>query len=199
MPTTIYFVRHAEPNYNNHDDLTRELTNKGLADCQLVTDFLADKTIDACYSSPYLRAYETIQPFADKAGLQIYKLDDLRERRVDSVWIEDFTNFTQRQWADFSYKLSDGESLQEVQDRNLQALQVLLEEHPGQNLVVGSHGTALSTLVNHYQPNFNYQGFNSIKSLMPFVAKFTFDHKNCQSITFYNLFEEGDAHERPIL
>ena len=30
--TTVYFVRHAQPNYENHDDLTRELTEKGLQD-----------------------------------------------------------------------------------------------------------------------------------------------------------------------
>ena len=28
--THIYFIRHAEPNYKNHDDLNRELTEKGL-------------------------------------------------------------------------------------------------------------------------------------------------------------------------
>ena len=28
--TNIYFVRHAQPNYENHDDLTRELTEKGM-------------------------------------------------------------------------------------------------------------------------------------------------------------------------
>ena len=27
--TTVYFVRHAEPNLMNHDDLTRELSAKG--------------------------------------------------------------------------------------------------------------------------------------------------------------------------
>lgn len=34
--TTVYFVRHAEPNYNNHDDELRELTEKGLEDRKLV-------------------------------------------------------------------------------------------------------------------------------------------------------------------
>ncbi len=28
--TILYFIRHAEPNYENHDDFTRELTHKGL-------------------------------------------------------------------------------------------------------------------------------------------------------------------------
>ena len=199
MVTTIYMVRHAEPNYNNHDDLRRELTEKGLTDRLLVTDFLLDKKIDAVYSSPYHRAKDTIKPFADKQVLTIHTIDDLRERKVDSIWIEDFTAFTQKQWSDFSYKLSDGESLQEVQERNLRALTSLIDKHHNQNIAIGSHGTALSTLINYFQPDFTYQGFNSIKHLMPFIAKFTFEEQICQSIIIYNLFKKGDAHETPIL
>ncbi|MDQ0262636.1 2,3-bisphosphoglycerate-dependent phosphoglycerate mutase [Streptococcus dysgalactiae] len=30
MTTLLYFIRHAEPNYDNHDDVTRELTEKGI-------------------------------------------------------------------------------------------------------------------------------------------------------------------------
>ena len=43
--TNVYFVRHAQPNYENHDDLTRELTEKGLQDRKLVTEFLRDKEV----------------------------------------------------------------------------------------------------------------------------------------------------------
>ena len=57
--TTVYFVRHAEPNYNNHDVSLRELSAKGLKDRKLVTAFLADKEIDAALSSPYKRAILT--------------------------------------------------------------------------------------------------------------------------------------------
>lgn len=30
--TTVFFVRHAEPNYKNHNDRLRELSPKGLRD-----------------------------------------------------------------------------------------------------------------------------------------------------------------------
>ena len=36
MITTVYLVRHAEPNFYNHNDMDRELTLKGLQDCQLL-------------------------------------------------------------------------------------------------------------------------------------------------------------------
>lgn len=69
--TAVYFVRHAVPNYNNHDDMTRELTVQGLRDRKLVTDFLLDKNIDVVLSSPYKRAVDTIKEFADVKKLQI--------------------------------------------------------------------------------------------------------------------------------
>ncbi len=50
--TTVYFVRHVEPSYDNHDD-TRELSPKGLQDRKLVAAFLNDKQIDRVFSSPY--------------------------------------------------------------------------------------------------------------------------------------------------
>lgn len=34
--TMLYFVRHAQPNLNNHDDRSRELTAQALNDCQFV-------------------------------------------------------------------------------------------------------------------------------------------------------------------
>ena len=108
--TTVYFVRHAEPNYNNHDDMSRELTNKGLQDRQLVTNFLSDKHIDIVLSSPYIRAIETVAHFAETKKLEIETVEDFRERKVDSEWIADFDTFCKRQWEDFDYKLSDGET-----------------------------------------------------------------------------------------
>lgn len=188
--TTIYFIRHAEPNYSNHDDLTRELTPKGLHDCQLLLPFFENTIIDDFYSSPYKRAIDTIKPLAEQRAKTITLVNNFRERRIDDNWIDDFNDFCQKQWHDKTYKLSDGESLQEVQERQLLSLHQLLTAHEGQTLVIGSHGTALSALVNHYQPRFDFQQFQAIKSLFPFVVRMTFTKLTCQSITLYNIFTE---------
>ena len=42
--TTVYFVRHAQPDLSVHDDLTRPLTEKGLQDRKKVTDYFRDNT-----------------------------------------------------------------------------------------------------------------------------------------------------------
>ena len=127
--TTVYFVRHAEPNFYNHDDRNRELTVKGLADRKLVTNYLDDKGIEGVLSSPYKRAIDTVREFADLYGFPIETIEDFRERKIESGWIEDYTAFCQNQWADFEYKLSDGESLREVQERNIAALKEVIKEY----------------------------------------------------------------------
>lgn len=186
--THIYLVRHAEPNYQNHDDFSRELTQKGLQDRQYLSHYFEKIHIDQIYSSPYKRAVDTIQLLADERKLPIHKVDNFRERKIDSVWIEDFQTFSEKQWADFSYKLADGESLQEVQDRTVKELSILLDKHVGNTLLIGGHGTAISTLLNHYQPTFSYTDFHSVKALFPFVAHLIFDQKKCLSLSIDNIF-----------
>ena len=187
--TKVYFIRHAEPNYNNHDDELRELSAKGLKDRELVTEFLLDKEIDYVLSSPYKRAIDTVKDFADKFNLEIKTVFDLRERKVDNCWIEDFDGFCKNQWKDFNYKLTDGETLKEVQNRNINALNKILKEYDNKNIVIGSHGTALSMIINYYDKSFNYKSFKKIKSLMPWIVCFTFDEDKCLSIEQYNVFD----------
>ena len=80
--TKVYFIRHAEPNYNNRDDMTRELSAKGMVDRELVTQFLSEKNIEIVLSSPYKRAVDTVAHLADSKGLkrsQIFKQAELSE------------------------------------------------------------------------------------------------------------------------
>ncbi|MGL5149748.1 MAG: histidine phosphatase family protein [Clostridium sp.] len=175
MITNIYFVRHAEPDYSVHDDFSRPLTDKGKKDVLKVNSYLDSKNIEVAFSSPYKRAIDTIRSFVDKNKLEIEVIDDFRERKIDSCWIEDFEEFSRKQWDDFNYKLSDGECLNEVQQRNISALEVVLKRFSGKNIVIGTHGTALSTIINYYESNFGYNEFNQIRLCMPWIVKFTFE------------------------
>lgn len=189
--TEVYFIRHAEPNYENHDDRTRELTQKGLKDRVLATQYLMDKDVQLVFSSPFKRAVDTVADFADRAGLPVELIEDFRERRIESVWIEDYSAFARRQWSDFSYKLSDGECLKEVQERNIRALTQLLQNYPDRHIAVGSHGTALSTIINYYDPTFQYDDFERIRTVMPWIVHFSFDGLQCVRIEKVNPFMTG--------
>ena len=180
--TTVYFVRHAEPNYDNHDDVSRELSPKGLQSSKDLVNSFAGIQIDTFYSSPYLRAIDTIKPLADSRGRSIHLIPDFRERKITDYWIEDFTGFTEKQWTDFHYYLPGGESLSMVQERNIRSLEPLLQVHPDQTILIGTHGTALSTIINYYKPDFQLADFHRIKHIFPWIVQFEFQGSTCSTI-----------------
>lgn len=186
--THIYFVRHAQSNNSVQEDAARPLTAKGEQDRELVSQFLDTKNVSRLYSSPFKRSYDTLVPFARRQGLSITTMDYFAERRISDHWIEDFSDYAQRQWADFHYKLPAGESLAEVQQRNMHGLHLLLKNFPGETIAVGTHGTALSTILQFYNPGFDYEDFRRIAKLMPWIVHFTFDGSNCRSWQEHNLF-----------
>lgn len=98
------------------------------------------------------------------------------------MWIEDFVSFSKNQWKDFDYKLDNGESLGETQIRNIKALINILKENQEGNIVVGSHGTALSTVINYFKKDFGYYEFERIKDIMPLIVCFTFEGQEGVSI-----------------
>lgn len=187
----IYFVRHAESDIRVHDEFLRPLTEKGLRDSALITNYLKDKDISYIYSSPYIRAVDTVKELADELNISITSIDHFKERRISS-WIDDFDSFSKRQWNDFDYSLTDGECLKEVQIRNVTALMELVQSHPEANCVIGSHGTALSTIINHFNPHFGFESFSKIKALMPWIVKITFEHQNFIKMESIDIFKNNE-------
>jgi 2,3-bisphosphoglycerate-dependent phosphoglycerate mutase len=195
MVTTVYFIRHADADRNVHDDRSRPLTAKGLTDCCLVTTFLKDKRIDAVLSSPYKRAVDTIKGFADSINKEIEIVEDFREREI-GTWLEDINSFTKRQWADFSYKLDfpNSESLDEVQRRNISALNEVIKQHIGENIVIGIHGNVLAAIIKFFNKSYSYENFKAVSMTMPWAVKMEFDktnYKNCEAI---DLFRHSNTH-----
>ncbi|MCL2140972.1 MAG: histidine phosphatase family protein [Dehalococcoidia bacterium] len=188
METTVYFVRHAQAFSKNLDDSERTLTEKGLIDRKLVTSFLDGRKIDILLSSPCKRAIDTIKEFAEKYNFHIRIIPWFREGSIGSEQIESYNEFSKRQWTNFQHKLVDGESLQEIQNRNILALKMALREYAGLAIVIGSHGTALSTIIRFFVSSFGYAEFSAIKELRPWVVKFKFEDEVCTCICAIDLF-----------
>lgn len=61
-----------------------------------------------------------------------------------------------------------------LKDRNIKALLQLKKENEGLNVVVGTHGTALGTMINYYDTSFGYEHFWSIVDRMPYIMHFQY-------------------------
>jgi 2,3-bisphosphoglycerate-dependent phosphoglycerate mutase len=176
--TTVIFVRHAKSCYGE-DDRIRPLSDEGLIDRQIVVETLKGRQIDCFYSSPYRRSIDTIQTAADHFGMPIHTDERFRERAAgswDDTWLR-------KRWADFTCAEEGGECLQSVQKRNIEALEELLQVHEGKTIVIGTHGTALSTILNYFDDSFGLEDFLRIVSWMPYIVELTFEGKMLVSKT----------------
>lgn len=181
MGTKVYFIRHAESDLSVKDDRTRPLSQKGQYDAQKLLHIFQDIAIDYVYSSPYVRAMDTVKYLAKYHRKDIIACENFRERAI-GTWIDDFLPYIQMQWNDFDYKLEDGESLKETQERNIAELNRLLQQHENATTVVGTHGTALSTIRNYYDSQFGLQQFLDMVDIMPYIVKLTFEKNVLASI-----------------
>ncbi len=177
--TEVYFVRHAQSDHSVQGNRTRPLTDEGKNDTRVVADFLRDKDIGFIASSSYIRAIDTVGLFSLQSGLEINIYEDFRERKTGDHKGMPIFEFGEKQWADFDYKTEDGESLREVQQRNIRALNRVLAEHNGEKIVIATHGAALSTILNYYYPEFNFECFKKIVDFMPFIIRLDFDGEKC--------------------
>lgn len=184
--TTIYFVRHCQPDFtNNPADRVRPLSAEGQKDSFAVMEFLKDKKIDDFYSSPYKRSYDTVIHAAEYYGKQITKDERLRERKVGengNSGGKDFEIFRKR-WSDFNFAEEGGESLGSVQKRNIEAVFEILEKSKDKTVAVGTHGTALSSILNYFDPSFGADDFLRIINFMPYIIRLDFDGKKLVSKT----------------
>ncbi|GAK02709.1 phosphoglycerate mutase family 2 [Geomicrobium sp. JCM 19037] len=97
MDQTIYLVRHAHANYQA-DERTRELSERGMKERQLLADYFEGISITAIVSSPYRRAVQTVETVAEKKGLPITCDERFRERLIRKGYIENFTEVVKQMW-----------------------------------------------------------------------------------------------------
>ncbi|MDD7516805.1 histidine phosphatase family protein [Ruminococcus flavefaciens] len=175
--TNIYFVRHAQPEYSCADASLRPLTAEGVRDTAEVVRTMKDIRLDYAISSPYKRSYDTIKQTADEHGLTI----DIDERLHERISGKDSNNaeMFRRRWEDLSFCESDGESIGSVMERNMAAVNDILDKHEGENIIVGTHGTALSSILHYYDNSFGLDGFLRIIDFMPYIVRLGFEGRKC--------------------
>ncbi len=174
--TNIYFVRHAQPEHAWDEDRTRPLSEEGLGDIKKVTEIFRNLQIDCCLSSPYKRSFDTIKESAKVLSIDIHTDERFREREKGLKGNE-FGMF-QKRWNDFDFHEDGGESLNMVQKRNIEALFEVLNNNSGKNIIIGTHGTALSTILNYFESSYCCDDFLRIIDYMPYIIRLEFEGMN---------------------
>ncbi|MBA3475124.1 MAG: histidine phosphatase family protein [Actinobacteria bacterium] len=147
--TTLLLARHGETDWNRDFRIQGSsdiaLNDLGRAQAHGLTQELEDVELDAIYASDLSRARATAEAVAASHGLEVRLDPRLRERSFGS-----WEGLTREDIAALPEGARhDGESDEEVRERVLEAVQAIADAHPGEQVLVVSHGGALNTLWHH--------------------------------------------------
>lgn len=159
--TTFYLVRHAHANWI--PDENRPLSAQGKQDAGWVANKLRPFPITAIYSSPFRRAYQTVEPLAKRLKLPIQTLPDLRERHLADQPVEDFTAAIGAVWHDPTFAYPGGEPHITAQQRGLAVLNALRQQHATDQIVLGTHGTLMTLILQHFEPTIGYEFWQTLR------------------------------------
>ena len=154
----LYVIRHCEAEGQAPNAC---LTKSGKLQSERLANFLNDLNIKLVISSPYTRAFQTIQPFVLHNSIP-FKVDDrLKERVLSSENLSDWYDKLQLTFNDRDLKFTGGESSNEATGR-INELVGDLKQHTHKSVAIVTHGNLMSLLLNHYQPHY---GFHEWKQL----------------------------------
>ncbi len=164
--------RPALPGWEERDD-ERPLTEEGRRAAEQLADELEPYVITSAYSSPYPRAIETVTPTAQRRGLEVHVLPDLRERRLSRGLTADWADQLARSWADPDYALEGAESGRQAQRRAMAVLDLLRARHAdGGRLLIGCHGNLISLILQAFEPGVDH----AFHLAMPMPAIYHLEH-----------------------
>jgi broad specificity phosphatase PhoE len=154
--TLVTLVRHGVTSANTegvwHGSTDTALTDAGRRQAERVAAHLAATRADASalYASPLTRARDTARPIGARLGLAPRLEDDLREydlgawEGVSYAVLAREHRLFERMRADPDWRPGGGESARQVAERIAAGLAAIAERHPGERVIVVSHGGALT-------------------------------------------------------
>lgn len=132
------------------------LSDKGRVQAVNLVPQLAQLNIDKVISSPVGRTVDTVLPFAEKLGMNIYKQECLREPNFAPAYMPpaELQERVQEFWDNFDEGREGEESARECQRRTLHALADISVNNPGKTVLVCTHAQNIALTLRALEPAF---------------------------------------------
>ena len=163
----VVLVRHCEAVGPAPD---APLTADGRAQATALVARLVPLGIDHVVSSPFVRARESILPFAHATGLQVVTDARLVERRVAGAPVADLAGEVRHAFDDLDHRLPGGESAREAQARGCAVLYELLASADRGPLAV-THGQLLALVLRAIDGRFGFAAWLELDNPDVFVVE----------------------------
>ncbi|SDJ68741.1 histidine phosphatase family protein [Sediminibacillus albus] len=151
----LFMIRHCNAEGQHKDS---PLTKDGVIQAQIVAEFLQDYgyKMDRILSSPFLRAVESIKPYAQRNSLPIEIDERLEERLLSEEPVDDWMDVLEQSFTDMNFKLPGGESSNDASLRAKQLVDEIMEDDSCENVAIVTHGNLLALLLGKYQADIGF-------------------------------------------
>ncbi|MDR4984992.1 histidine phosphatase family protein [Bacillus cereus] len=162
MKTTVYVTRHGETEWNVAKRMqgrqNSALTENGMLQAKQLGDRMKDLSIHAIYSSPSERTLHTAELIKGERNIPIIADEHFYEINM-GIWEGQTIADIEKQYPEevhlfwnepHLFQSTSGENFGSVYKRVIKGIQLLLEKHKGENILIVSHAAAAKLLVGHF-------------------------------------------------
>jgi alpha-ribazole phosphatase len=160
--TELILIRHGETDWNlegrytGHSDIP--LNECGIQQAKQIAASLRRVHLDAIYSSDLTRAQQTAQILSMETGAPLDidpRLREINQGEWEGMLFQDIrARYSQavheRRIRPLDVAAPGGETVRQVRKRVLQAMDMILHEHPQGRIALVSHGLVLALIKVHY-------------------------------------------------
>lgn len=146
------------------------LTDTGSQQAQTLADFLSEYPVDHITTSEYLRARQSIEPFASQSDLTIHTDHRLNERTLSADPLDNWQDVIRDSFQDKDLRAPGGETANEVLRRAWSALNELNGAGHSLPLVV-THGNLMALVLHSLESTFGFQGWKSLTNPDVFMLR----------------------------
>lgn len=193
MKTTIYLIRHCESDHSVTDAKTRPLTEKGLRDAERLAEVLKDTPVSRIFSSPYLRACQTVMPICKARNIELQTDSRMREWMGGRPFAnEHFEGRMQEMFENESNVYGGAESLKALKKRTNEFIMHLLSRFSGETVFIGTHALAMTAALKSFDDRIGLDFLMNMLPVTPYFAVMEFEKFELKSLRFLDPFDKGE-------
>lgn len=170
----LILIRHCHAEGKHKDS---PLTNLGVNQARRLAEYLEKEGLQpkTLLSSPYMRAVETVRPYARQNDLEVIKEPRLQEQVLSDQPVDDYIGVVKASFSDPDYKLPGGESAKDALCRFKQ----VIEEYSVDNEAIAlvTHGHLLALYLHEISPHFNFKDWQVLKNPDVFIVHIDGEHQ----------------------
>jgi 2,3-bisphosphoglycerate-dependent phosphoglycerate mutase len=168
MDKTLYLVRHCRATGQQPD---APLTTEGQTQAIALANLLQDAKVERIVSSPFVRAYQSIVPLAERLGLQIETDNRLSERVLSSQPLDDWRDRLAETFVNLDIFFEGGESSRVAMKRGVAVLDEILQQSVTTSVIV-THGNLMTLILKHFDQRIGYAEWENLNNPDVYYLRF---------------------------